>query len=131
MRLDVTSVLANPAFADVIDVIRNVSVVDDHGYNTITPRTIKDVSAVVTQAGGDILRRQVAGEHIEGNISVYTRFHLTDGRDATRDLTADIVVYAGNKYTVANVKDYSRWGGGWVNATCELLPLEPAHREHS
>lgn len=128
MRLDVTDVLRDPAFKDVIDVIRNTSVVDDHGFNVVTPKTYRNVSAVVTQAGGDVLRRQIAGERIEGNISVYTMFRLTDGRDfANNDLTADIVIYDGNKYTVTSVKDYSRWGQGFVAATCELLPLQPTN----
>ncbi len=131
MRLDVTPVLRSAAFADTIDVIRNTATVDDHGRNVITPKTIEGVSAVVTRAGGNILRREIAGEHIEGSISVYTHFRLTDGRDAThRDLSADIVVYDGNQYTVTVVKDYSRWGEGYVNATCELLPLEPANGHH-
>lgn len=125
MRLDVTSVLSDPAFQDQVTVIRNKSTPDTNGRVQLTPTTYTGVNAVVTQKNGNILRREAAGERIQGTIAVYTQFQLTDGRDQTSDLTADIVVYAGDQYTVTLVNDYSRWGKGWVSAVCEMIPVQP------
>lgn len=92
----------------------------------ITPVTFADISAVVTQSSGDIARRETAGQRTEGTIQVYTEFQLSEGKDLGGDtLTADIVVYDGNQYTVYQVNDYSRWGRGFVSAMCSLIPLNP------
>lgn len=130
MRLDVTEVLFDPEFMDTIDVVRNTESVDEHGLTILTPQTIRRVKAVITQHNGDILRREMAGQHVEGSISVYTTFELTDGRDiGHKELGADLVVYpsgTGDRYTVTKINNYMRYGRGFVSATCELLPLEPA-----
>lgn len=75
---------------------------------------------IVTQVAGSDLRRGPDGEVITGSILIVTRFRLLDGKSGA---TADIVVRETRQYTVANVLNYSRYGRGFVEATCDLLPL--------
>jgi galactose-6-phosphate isomerase len=75
---------------------------------------------VVTQVAGSDLRRGPDGEMITGSILIVTRFRLWDGKSG---YSADIVVRETRQYTVANVLNYSRFGRGFVEATCDLLPL--------
>lgn len=75
---------------------------------------------VVTQVAGSDLRRGADGEMITGSILIVSRFKLLDGKIA---VSSDIVVRQTRRYTVANVLNYSRFGRGFTEATCDLMPL--------
>jgi galactose-6-phosphate isomerase len=75
---------------------------------------------VVTQVAGSDLKRDAVGEVITGSILIVTRFRLIDGKAG---FSADVVKRGTRSYTVANVLPYSKYGAGFVEATCDLLPL--------
>lgn len=75
---------------------------------------------VVTQVAGSDLRRGADGEMITGSILIVTKFRLLDGKSG---YSADIIVRETRQYTVVNVLNYSRYGRGFVEATCDLRPL--------
>lgn len=121
-QLDVTDVLTDPDFFDQLICIRNLEEVNAQGQSVITQPVGGPITfyGVVTSEQGDILERLAGAERIVGTILVITKFRLTDGR---LNQTADIVQWAGTQYTVKQVNDYSRYGQGFMEATCEIIPL--------
>ena len=80
-----------------------------------------DAYVMAAAASGGRSRVFAAGERVTGDISIVTRYHLTDGIGQGR--TADVVEYAGGRYIVKNTFDYSNWGRGFVMAVCDMLPV--------
>ena len=118
--LDVSSVLTDPMFADTsLRCTRQRQTVGDDGIAVNTTQTLPFVG-VVTSASGTVLEREAEGSRVSGSINIVTRFHLEDGKTS---LAADVVCWCGRQYTVVDVQNYTRYGVGHVQATCELLPL--------
>lgn len=119
-ELDVSEVLTDIDFyeGDLI-CLRQPQTVGANGLAVNTPIPIP-FGGVVTQAKGVDLKRGADGELITGSIKINTRFRLLDGKSG---FTADVIVRQTRQYTVSNVKNYSRFGGGFVIAICDLLPL--------
>lgn len=117
--LDVSDVLFDPDFADALVCERSVTTTGADGFATRQATTLPFIG-VVTSSGGDLLDRLAEGRQRHGSITIHTRTALYAGKDST---DADIVTYAGQRYTVTNVNDYSRYGRGFYAAECELLAL--------
>jgi len=117
--LDVSDVLDDPDFADSFVCARQVQSVGTDGLAVNTPTSIP-FNGVPTSDKGDQLLRQAEGSNIAGTIMIHTHFVLRAGRDG---YDADVVTWAGRKFTVTDVYDYSRFGAGFVSARAELIPL--------
>jgi hypothetical protein len=117
--LDVTHVLANPAFSGSLSVTRNAQTVGTNGLAVNTP-TVISFAGVAFPKRAATLRRDSEGARITGSIQIVTTFALVDGRTGA---DADVVTYNGRRYTVAEIEDYSTYGAGFIIATCDLLPL--------
>jgi hypothetical protein len=118
--LDVSSVLLDPLFCDTTLLCsRQSQSVGTDGLAINTP-TVTAFTGVVTNDKGDNLQRLADGSRVQGSITIHSRFALQDGRSG---YDADIVTWQGRKYTVTVVQDYSTYGAGFVDATCELIPL--------
>lgn len=115
--LDVSDVLTDPDFGDVLEVKRTVQTVTEKGRSDVSEQTIS-IIGVVTSDRGDILDRLPDMRRVAGTIIVHTQFKLiaSDG-----DIDADTITWAGKDYTVTDVNDYSRYGAGFVCAKCEPL----------
>jgi hypothetical protein len=118
--LDVTEILMDPDFCQPLVCTRLKQTVGEDGLAVNTPIRIP-FTGVVTQVSGAQLERNAVGELITGTILVCTKFRLTDGKIG---LTADIVTIGPRRYTVINVYNYSQYGQGFVEAVCDLIPLE-------
>lgn len=119
-QLDVSELLTDIDFFESgIVCLRQSQTVGSDGMAVNTPVPI-NFGGVVTQVAGTDLRRGADGEMITGSILIVTRFKLLDGKNG---FSADIVVRQTRRYTVANVLAYSKFGRGFVEATCDLLPL--------
>ena len=118
--LDVSDVLLDPDFCDTtLQCERYTASVDSNGRGTKT-QTLVGFAGVITSDRGERLVRNAVGEHATDTISIITRFKL---RDAGTGVTADIVRWNGNRYTVVSVNDYSTYGRGFVETICEMIPL--------
>jgi galactose-6-phosphate isomerase len=118
--LDMSDVLTDPDFLDSTLVCqRQNQTVGTDGRAINTPTSIP-FSGVVTAAGGQTLQRRADGEYERGRISIVSKFKLIAGQAG---LTADIVAWNGNTYTVVQVDDYSNYGAGFTQAICELIDL--------
>ena len=121
-RLDIAWLVADPDFADRFDVIRTTTEVEATGRAYVTSGIFDNIVGVVSP-GGSALSRSAEGERVGGDITIYTAFRLQLGSVGT---TADKVrwpVGGGDIYTVRAIND---WGGGFVEATCEVFAPEPA-----
>ena len=117
--LDVADVLQDPDFFDTLTCTRNSESVSEQGLSQIGTRTVP-FYGVVTSDEGELLTRLAAGEYARGSILVVTRTVL---KDAGSGQTADIVTWNGLQYTVRKINPYTRYGPGFVEAICDLLPL--------
>lgn len=119
--LDVSELLTDPDFCQS-DLICNRAkqVVGLNGLAVNMPVRIR-FTGVVTQVSGAELERNAVGELITGTILICTRFRLTDGKIG---LTADVIDIGPRRYTVTNVYNYSQYGRGFIEAICDLLPLQ-------
>ena len=120
-ELDVNDVLTDPEFWDRLVCIRTTQTV---GINGVAQGSAQNMNfyGVVTSDRGLMLNREAAGSRIEGSITVVTKFRLQDG-STVKGLAADIVAWDGRQYTVVHIDPYSRYGQGFVQATCDLLPI--------
>lgn len=122
--LDVSDVLLDPDFADTFSVIRSNQVVSSSGLASNTGAvTTTGVSGVVTPDRGRAMQRLAEGQHVTDAIKIYTAFRLTTGNGP---LEADQIVWNGANYVVVSVMDYSRFGAGFICATCDLTDINPA-----
>lgn len=117
--LYVSEILIDPDFADSLICERQSQTVGDDGIAVNVPTTAPFLG-VVTSDKSKELARLAAGSLISGAILVHTSFRLTNGKPG---IDADIIIWNGARYTVASVDDYSRYGGGFICASCDLIPL--------
>ena len=61
------------------------------------------------------------GERVTGDISIVTRYHLTDGIGQGR--TADVVEYAGGRYIVKTRLTTATGAAALWMAVCDMLPV--------
>lgn len=119
-RLDVTDILSDPDFMDTgLARERLTQTVGSNGLAVNTTITRK-FAGVVTSDSGNILERGPDGERIKGNMTIHTRFDLSDG---STGISADVVRWQGQRYTVSNVNSYSHFGRGFIVAACDLIPF--------
>ncbi len=118
--LDVADVLTDPDFCDTSLVCeRNALTTDTSGRGVISTEKTR-FAGVVTSDKGELLQRGAVGEHATDSMLVVTRFRL---RDAGMAATADVVQWDDRRWTVVKVNSYSKYGVGFVEASCEMIPL--------
>ena len=124
--LDVSELLEDPDLADTFNVIRRQNVIGNDGVGTVVPTTFPCVVGVVTVAGNNALQRLPESQMFGKTISVATTFRL---RGASTDQQGiqyqpDLVVWPisnGNTFIVSDLQDWSRFGAGFVEATCASI----------
>ena len=121
--LDVTDILFDPDFADTFDVAQQIETVDSTGMASTQENVTAGVSGVVVP-DRVYMKRQADGTYLSASITITTTFLLSAGASGGRN--ADIVTWAGNRYVVMSIGDYSRFGAGFVTANCEIMPLSPS-----
>ncbi len=118
--LDVSDLMVDPDFWEGgLICARSSQVIGANGLAVDTPLYVT-FGGVVTQISGSELQRNAVGELITGSILICTRFRLRDGKAG---YTADVVQRDDRYYTVVNVLPYSKFGLGFIEATCDLKPL--------
>jgi hypothetical protein len=119
--LDVTDVLTDPDFCDDSLICkRNTQTTDADGFTSNATESIPFVGVVTVDRSLEA-RRMEAGQSIDGAIFIATQFRLTQGQPG---IDADVVTYNGRDYRVTFVDPYVRYGAGFVQAHCELMPVD-------
>lgn len=121
--LDVSE--AFDGLGEAVRVERRAEVIDNHGMRR-GPSTFFDTIAVVTQSPSPLVR-EAEMEYMTGSIVVHTLFRL---RGPSPGWLPDIVWWSGSPYVVANMKDWSSWGRGYIRAECDsMAKLDPPPAE--
>jgi galactose-6-phosphate isomerase len=123
--LDVSDVLCDPMFSEVLTIQRREAVVGSNGRSTIQTTTISPapVGVVIPQTDQP-LQRGPDQQNLPKLIQVHTTFRL---RSASTDPTTgneyqpDLIVWRGDSFQVNRVYDYSDFGAGFVTADCSSV----------
>jgi hypothetical protein len=109
------------SFLDVITVVRQTGIVDQHGWLQVTTRSFT-IQAVVVPASPNDLARLPEEEYMNKSISVAAiADQNADGSAVLQgpsDTTIpDEIIWHGSKFIIRTVDDYSGYGRGFVNVT--------------
>jgi hypothetical protein len=95
--------------------------VSEQGQTVDAPGYYYASGSVQPSPGRDLLQLPET-ERAGVFITVVTTFRLFP---LTATTAPDQVVWQGKNYRVKHVNDWSEWGGGFVNAICELTDVIP------
>ena len=118
--LDVTELLSDPDFVTSFTVTQR-TIANVEGYAQVSTSTSSQTGVVLPMSTQELVLLPES-QRVQGQIKVYTTFHLTAG-DSTR--SADSVNWRGNSYLVQGTNDFTEYGIGFVEARCALVPVVP------
>ena len=115
--IDVSDLLRDPDFTNVVTLIRRAVAVNEHGENVMT-ETPCHITAVVQGDNTETLDKLPEGARLSDVITVYYRGTLTAERPGGY---ADIIVWQGKRFQVKEVaEDFLNYGAGFTKALCVL-----------
>lgn len=115
--IDVSDLLRDPDFTNVVTLIRRSVAINQHGENVITELPCL-ITAVVQGNNTETLEKLPEGARLSDAITVHYRGTLTA---ETPDGYADVIVWQGRRYQVRDVtEDYQNYGAGFTKAICVL-----------
>lgn len=122
------SVLSNPMFLDDFQVMRRKEVVGNDGIGRLTATLVTNLKGVVHSTGDQSLKRKEDYQEQANNIAVITRFALRGAAKSvtpiTEDWQADLVIWSNGNYLVDDLNDWSKYGVGFVRASCCLIDFQ-------
>jgi hypothetical protein len=123
--LDLSFLTAEPLIAgDRFDVARRQEVVDQGGRVTIVEETFRAQLGAVYPTGPNDLVRDPDRGYATKTITVVTKFPL---RMTATGYQPDQVVWpcgSSDRYVVSRISDFSRYGTGFVEATCSAIDAQ-------
>lgn len=125
-NIDVTSVLLDPVVAgEAFVVIRRAENVNQYGEPIVGMVRLPAYGSIFP-AGANSLVREEAYDAQAKSVTVVTTFRLRGvSKDASgQNYKPDIVLWRGDKFTVRDVKDFSKYGVGMIAADCTSVDLE-------
>lgn len=115
--LDLSFLIEEPEFSQLVSVIRREEVVNQQGRGETRNKVFNDVLAVVipvdTAIGGNTVEATPDEQHRASNLIVITKFRL---RSVSAGYQADLVMWEGDPYKVTLINDYSLYGEGFIRA---------------
>lgn len=125
--IDVTEVLTDPDVAgQPFVVVRRRNVVNSYGEPAISEQRFPAYGSI-QPAGDNALAREDAHQSQGNSIIVVTTFRLRGAAlDADQaEYEPDLVLWQGQHYVVRNLKDWTRFGVGMVEAECTAFEYTP------
>lgn len=124
-NLDVSDVILDPMFAELLTIKRRTQVVGTNGRAQRTQTIITPKPAgVVTSEANENLKRMDFGQYRPNTIRVHTPFRLSGPAPGKE---ADVVTWNGDDYIVVQVDNYSHFGRGFISAACaSMSPIDEA-----
>jgi len=119
-RLDVSSILMDPDFADQATLIRRTSSINSFGEHVLA-ETSTVITAVVQTGDPEMLARLPDGARLSDTIQVWYRGLLQAAQPGGY---ADVILWRGKRYQVHSViEDFVNYGAGFTSAICLLEPV--------
>lgn len=114
-RIDVSFLLTDPDFTNVVTLIRRTSTVNEHGENVLAETSCM-IPVVVQGDLAESLERLPEGARLSDVISVYYRGDLMPERPGGY---ADVILWNGYRYQVREIdENYRNFGAGFTKALC-------------
>lgn len=113
-RIDVTELLSDPDFVDVIRLITRIPSVNSRGENLVAETAQVSVGSV-QPASGRVISRLPDALRV-ANVSSFW-FKGTIVASAPGKYPS-LLVFKGLRYQVQTVQDWTNWGAGWCEGTC-------------
>jgi len=109
---------------DTFNVIRRIETINNNGESVLSLSATTGVNGVVKPIG-DRLDRKADEDSNHKDLRIFTRFAL---RGSARDgvptnWKPDLVFWQGNNFIVVSVRDWGRYGVGYIAAECNALEL--------
>jgi len=117
-------VLSSPMLVDTFNVIRRAENVNNSGESILGLTATVGVYGVVKPIG-DRLDRKADADSDQKDLRIFTKFALRgEARDGVpTNWKPDLVFWQGNNFIVVNVRDWGRYGVGYIAAECNALEL--------
>jgi len=122
--LDASDILLDPDLAEWIEIRRRAETVTDKGRATMRLEPYR-APAVIFNEQSDLISNPDE-RHTPSVIAVHTRFRL---RGTAPGYQGDLLKWAGAWYLVTKVNDNSRYGRGFIMATCAAIAAQDAPPE--
>lgn len=118
-NIDVSDLLLDPDFTDLVTLIRRSCVVDAKGRNAMTETPVVPMITVCVQnVDTETLEKYPDLALLSDKISVWYKGVLTA---ESVNGYSDVIVFGSNRYYVKYVdEDYTNFGQGWTKAVCVL-----------
>lgn len=117
-NLDISELFDDPDFASTFDVKRRQESVGTNGRAATTDVLHEGISGSVWPSEPSNQQRTEDYETSFRVIEIATSFRL---RAASTGFKADVVIWEGVEYTVKGVKNFTKYGSGFVHATAESM----------
>lgn len=115
--LDVTEVLNDPMFCEIIPITRRAATVGSNGVNVVTTSSLT-IIGVITEGGVENYPIEADDERAQNRITVHSKSHLLEPADG---YLPDIVTFDNKSYSVRKVWNYSHYGAGFYANECDLI----------
>lgn len=114
-------VLDSYVAADTFDVVRRRSWTDSSGFQQEYHQRIRGLRGSVTPTGDNALNREDSFQSQNKTLLVITRFLLRAAAETIGGVNwqPDLVVWQNDYFLVKSLGDFSKFGGGFVEATCD------------
>lgn len=115
--IDVSDLLRDPDFTNVVTLIRRGSSVNEHGENVLT-ETSCNIVASIQGVNAEDLTKLPEGARLSDVITVYFRGEL---QPEAPNGYSDIIVWHGHRYQVKTVdENFMNFGAGFTRALCVM-----------
>ena len=116
-HIDMSEALLDIDMLDTFSVIRRAETVSTSGFNSFTPTTFAGVRGVVTP-GDSSLTRDADQQNASKTLTVTAPFYF---RGESVGYQPDLVLWGGDYFVVMSIEDYTKYGPGWTQVTCNSI----------
>lgn len=115
--IDVSDLLLDPDFTNVVTLIRRTSTINTHGEHEMTESPCNIVASVQDINTEDLVRLP-EGARLQDLITVYYRGDL---QPESKGGYSDLIVWQGRRYQVRTVdEEFMNFGAGFTRAICSM-----------
>lgn len=117
-RIDVSELMSDPDFTNVMQVVSRVPVIDSHGENSLIETTLNTFGSIQSVTGKDLERIPEALR----NHNVRSFWFQGVIVSTAPGKYSDVLVFKGERFQVKHVFDWTNWGAGWTEGLCVAEP---------
>ena len=121
--IDVSDLLRDPDFTNVVTLIRRSSSINDFGEQVLT-ETPCNIVASVQGINAEDITRLPEGARLSDVITVYYRGDL---QPESKGGYSDLIIWQGRRYTVKTIdENFINFGAGFTRAICVMEEVNNA-----